>query len=62
MGAASMFRGPDRILDEYLVVLGQAGSVETLDQLARQWTPRLLRYAMTLLSEADPAQRPPAPL
>lgn len=36
---------PDRVLDEYLVVLAQGGSSEALDRLTRRWTPRLLRYA-----------------
>ena len=35
---------PGRALDEYLVSLSQAGSVEALDGLARRWTRRLLRY------------------
>ena len=39
-----------RALDEYLVSLSQAGSVEALDGLARRWTPRLLRYAARVLS------------
>ena len=38
-----------RVLDEYLVSLSQAGSVEALDGLARRWTPRLLRYAARVL-------------
>ena len=38
-----------RALDEYLVSLSQAGSVEALDGLARHWTPRLLRYAARVL-------------
>ena len=40
---------PERLLDEYLVVLSQAGAVEALDRLVRRWTPRLLRYAARLL-------------
>ena len=38
-----------RVLDEYLVSLSQAGSIEALDGLARRWTPRLLRYAARVL-------------
>ena len=38
-----------RVLDEYLVSLSQAGSIEALDGLARRWTPRLLRYASRVL-------------
>jgi RNA polymerase sigma-70 factor (ECF subfamily) len=46
-----------RVLDEYLVSLGQAGSVEALDGLARRWTPRLLRYAARVLgASADAAE------
>jgi RNA polymerase sigma-70 factor (ECF subfamily) len=41
---------PERTLDEYLVSLSQAGSIEALDGLARRWTPRLLRYATRVLS------------
>ena len=44
---------PGRALDEYLVSLSQAGSVEALDGLARRWTPRLLRYAARVLAGAD---------
>lgn len=40
---------PERVLDEYLVVLSQSGSRDALDGLARRWTPRLLRYAARLL-------------
>jgi len=40
----------ERALDEYLVSLSQAGSVEALDGLARRWTPRLQRYAARLLA------------
>ena len=39
-----------RALDEYLVSLSQAGSVDALDGLARRWTPRLLRYASRMLA------------
>ncbi len=40
---------PDRALDEYLVSVSQAESIEALDGLARRWTPRLLRYAARVL-------------
>jgi RNA polymerase sigma factor (sigma-70 family) len=40
---------PDRPLDEYLVLLSQAGSTDAMDGLARRWTPRLLRYAVRVL-------------
>lgn len=44
-----MVQTPERALDEYLVVLSQAGSVHALDGLVRRWTPRLLRYAARVL-------------
>ena len=44
-----MDRTPERFLDEYLVLLSQAGSTDALDGLARRWTPRLLRYATRVL-------------
>ena len=50
-----MERSPDRILDEYLVLSAQAGSRVALDELARRWTPRLLRHAHHLLGSADQA-------
>lgn len=40
---------PERPLDEYLVLLSQAGSADAMDGLARRWTPRLLRYAARML-------------
>jgi RNA polymerase sigma-70 factor (ECF subfamily) len=40
---------PERPLDEYLVLLSQAGSIDAMDGLARRWTPRLLRYAARVL-------------
>jgi RNA polymerase sigma-70 factor (ECF subfamily) len=46
---------PERALDEYLVSLSQAGSIEALDGLARRWTPRLLRYAARLLGGSGEA-------
>ena len=50
-----MDQTPERALDEYLVSLSQAGSVEALDGLARRWTPRLLRYAARLLGGSGEA-------
>lgn len=50
-----MDQTPDRALDEYLVLLSQAGSVEALDGLARRWTPRLLRYAVRVLGGSGDA-------
>jgi RNA polymerase sigma-70 factor (ECF subfamily) len=46
---------PERALDEYLVVLSQAGSIQALDGLARRWTPRLLRYAARVLGGSSDA-------
>jgi RNA polymerase sigma-70 factor (ECF subfamily) len=46
---------PDRALDEYLVLLSQAGSTQALDGLARRWTPRLLRYAARVLGGSGDA-------
>lgn len=51
-----MQRGPDRVLDEYLVLTAQAGSRVALDELARRWTPRLLRHAQHLLGSTDRAR------
>jgi RNA polymerase sigma factor (sigma-70 family) len=44
---------PERPLDEYLVLLSQAGSSEAMDGLARRWTPRLLRYALRMLGASS---------
>lgn len=44
-----MDQTPERLLDEYLVLLSQAGSTDAMDGLARRWTPRLLRYAARVL-------------
>jgi RNA polymerase sigma-70 factor (ECF subfamily) len=48
-------RTPERALDEYLVSLSRAGSVEAMDGLARRWTPRLLRYTTRLLGGSPDA-------
>lgn len=50
-----MDRAPERALDEYLVSLSQAGSIEALDGLARRWTPRLLRYTTRVLGGSGDA-------
>lgn len=50
-----MDQTPERALDEYLVLLSQAGSIEALDGLARRWTPRLLRYAARVLGGSGDA-------
>jgi RNA polymerase sigma-70 factor, ECF subfamily len=51
-----MGRGPERILDEYLVVLSQSGSREALSRLVARWSPRLLRYAARTLGSAEGAE------
>ena len=54
-----MNRPTGQILDEYLVLACQSGSRVALDELARRWTPRLLRFATRRLqghaSAASPA-------
>jgi DNA-directed RNA polymerase specialized sigma24 family protein len=44
-----MQRDRERILDEYLVMSSQAGSKPAFEELARRWTPRLVRYAARAL-------------
>lgn len=48
-----MGRGPEQVLDEYLVVLSQAGSREALRQLVERWSPRLVRYAARTLGSPE---------
>ena len=48
-----MHRGPDRIFDEYLVVMSQGGSREALAVLVRRWSPRLQRYCARLLRSQE---------
>lgn len=48
-----MDRGPEQVLDEYLVLLAQSGSRTAFAQLVIRWSPRLLRYATRSLSDAD---------
>ena len=50
-----MDRAAERALDEYLVALSQAGSIEALDGLARRWSPRLLRYTSRMLGGGSDA-------
>ena len=52
----NMNRGPERILDEYLVCLSQGGSQPAFEQLARRWTPKLLRYSSRQLGSQDAAK------
>jgi RNA polymerase sigma-70 factor, ECF subfamily len=51
-----MNRQPDRALDEYLVVLAQGGSRDAMDQLARRWTVRLLRYVNRMTGDHKAAR------
>jgi RNA polymerase sigma-70 factor (ECF subfamily) len=53
---ARMNAEPDRIFDEYLVVLAQGGSRDAMDQLARRWTPRLVRYVSRTLGSSQSAR------
>lgn len=47
---------PDRILDQYLVTLAQAGSRDAIERLARRWTPRLLRFATRTVGRSELAR------
>jgi RNA polymerase sigma-70 factor (ECF subfamily) len=51
-----MDRGPDEVLDEYLVVLSQAGSEPALRVLVARWSPRLLRYVARTLGGVEGAE------
>jgi RNA polymerase sigma-70 factor (ECF subfamily) len=44
---------PDRVLDQYLVSLSQAGSRDAFERLARRWTPRLLRFATRKVGQTE---------
>jgi RNA polymerase sigma factor (sigma-70 family) len=48
-------RGPDRILDELLVLRCQEGDSKALNLLARKWQPTLWRYARRQTGEAEAA-------
>jgi RNA polymerase sigma-70 factor (ECF subfamily) len=54
-GRPDVDRAAERALDEYLVALSQAGSLEALDGLARRWTPRLLGYTSRMLGGSNDA-------
>jgi RNA polymerase sigma-70 factor (ECF subfamily) len=47
---------PDRVLDQYLVTLSQAGSRDAFERLARRWTPRLLRFATRTVGQSELAR------
>jgi len=49
-------RGADHALDEYLVLLAQAGSREALDRLAARWSPKLLVFAARSTGNAEVAK------
>ena len=51
-----MDRGPERIFDEYLVVMSQGGSREAVAVLVTRWSPRLIRYVTRTLRSADQAE------
>lgn len=51
-----MNQEPDRAIDGYLVVLAQGGARDAMDQLARRWTPRLLRYVSRTTGDSQTAR------
>lgn len=51
-----MQRGLDNALDEYLVLLAQAGNAEALGRLASRWTPRLLTFATRSTGNTEAAK------
>ncbi len=51
-----MKRTPEQILTEWLVLQTQAGKQEALSHLLREWHPRLLRYAIRQLKDAEAAR------
>ena len=53
---AVMDRGPERVFDEYLVVMSQGGSREALAVLVARWSPRLTRYVARTLRSAELAE------
>ena len=51
-----MDRGPERIFDEYLVVMSQDGSREALAVLVARWSPRMTRYVARTLRSYELAE------
>lgn len=51
-----MDRRTQSVLDEYLVLASQAGDQQALEELARRWTPKLLRYAARIVGSVDCAR------
>jgi len=49
-------RGPERVLDEYLVASAKAGVRDALDMLVRRWTPRLVRYTVRKIGAVELAR------
>ena len=49
-------RRTQSVLDEYLVLASQAGDQQALEELARRWTPKLLRYAGRMVGSVDHAR------
>jgi len=47
---------PQKVFDQYLVIRAAAGSPEAFEKLARDWTPRLVRFASGILGRADAAR------
>jgi len=47
---------PIHILDQYLVILAQAGSRDAIERLAQRWTPRLLRFATRTVGRPELAR------
>jgi RNA polymerase sigma-70 factor (ECF subfamily) len=50
-----MSRTPERVFDEYVVVLAQGGDREALERLAHRWRPRHYAHARRLLRRSDAA-------
>lgn len=51
-----MKRGLEHALDEYLVLLAQAGHTEAFGRLAARWTPKLLAFAARSTGSTEAAQ------
>lgn len=51
-----MRRGLQNALDEYLILLAQAGNREAIDRLAARWTPRLLAFAARSTNNTEAAK------
>ena len=49
-------RAPSEVIDEYLVLRGQAGEAEAFRRLVERWQPRLLSHAFRYTKNADAAR------